>query len=62
MSLLIMIKSETKTNSSWFFFWTLKKGAAWEPIDVISKCDTTWNWDEKPDENSVSLLSLAPGQ
>lgn len=45
-----------------FVFWTFKKDAAWEPIDIISKCDTTWNWDEKPDENSVSLLSLAPGQ
>lgn len=57
-----MIKSMRHRKMVCFVFWTFKKDAAWEPIDIISKCDTTWNWDEKPDENSVSLLSLAPGQ
>lgn len=35
---------------------------AWEPIDIISKFDPLWNRDEKPDEKSISLLSLAPWQ
>lgn len=55
-----MINYETKKNS--FSSWTFYKDAAREPIDALSKSDPLWNGDEKPDENSVTLLSMAPGQ
>lgn len=61
---LLMIKS---MKEKVFFFglflgWTFLKGAAWEPINITSKFDPTQNWDEKPNENSTTLLSLAPWQ
>lgn len=57
----LMIKSKRQRKIV-FSSWTFKKDAAWEPIDSISKFAPPWNWDEKPDENSVTLLSLAPWQ
>lgn len=60
---LLMIKSMRQRKIVFFFFsWTFKKDAACEPIDIISKFGPPWNWDEKPDENTVTLLSLAPWQ
>lgn len=40
-----------KKKKIYIFSWTFEKDAAWEPVDIKSKFDPTWNWNEKPDEN-----------
>lgn len=56
----LMIKSKRQRKIVFFSPRTFKKDAAGEPIDIVSKFDPPWNRAEKPDENSVTLLGLAP--